>query len=118
MIKTVATLFGRFLLKYVTIWAGKVVAFSERCIIRASFTTNLVISVVRVTIRAGGFTGGYQLGLNSNLSLDFHAGVGYTYADYDEYTLINKVRVRKDCKTKKYWGINQLGITLIWKLLK
>ena len=66
----------------------------------------------------GGFTGGYQLGLNSNLSLDFHAGVGYTYADYDEYTLINKVRVRKDCKTKKYWGINQLGITLIWKLLK
>lgn len=66
----------------------------------------------------GGFTGGYQLDLNSNLSLDFHAGVGYTYADYDEYTLINKVRVRKDCKTKNYWGINQLGITLIWKLLK
>ena len=56
--------------------------------------------------------------MNSNLSLDFHAGVGYTYADYDEYTLINKVRVRKDCKTKNYWGINQLGITLIWKLLK
>ena len=68
--------------------------------------------------QGGGLTGGYQLDLNSNLSLDFHAGVGYTYADYDEYTLINKVRVRKDCKTKNYWGINQLGITLIWKLLK
>ena len=68
--------------------------------------------------QGGGLTGGYVFDLNRSLSLDFHAGAGYTYADYDEYTLINNVRVRKDTKTKNYWGINQLGITLIWKLVK
>lgn len=68
--------------------------------------------------QGGGLTGGYILDLNRSLSLDFHAAAGYTSADYDEYTLINNVRVRKDTKTKDYWGINQLGITLIWKLIK
>ncbi len=68
--------------------------------------------------QGGGLTGGYVFDLNRSLSLDLHAGAGYTYADYDEYALINDVRVRKDTKTKNYWGINQLGITLIWKLLK
>ena len=68
--------------------------------------------------QGGGLTGGYLLNLNRSFSLDLHAGVGYTYADSNEYTLINDVRVRKDSKTKNYWGINQLGITLIWKLLK
>lgn len=68
--------------------------------------------------QGGGLTGGYVFDLNRSLSLDLHAGAGYTYADYDDYTLINNVRVRKDTKTKNYWGINQLGITLIWKLLK
>ena len=68
--------------------------------------------------QGGGLTGGYKLNLNRSLSLDFHAGAGYTYADYDEYALINDVRVHKGSKTKNYWGINQLGITLIWKLIK
>lgn len=68
--------------------------------------------------QGGGLTGGYVFDLNRSLSLDFHAAAGYTSADYDEYTLINDVRVRKGAKTKNYWGINQLGITLIWKLLK
>lgn len=68
--------------------------------------------------QGGGLTGGYVLDINRSLSLDFHATAGYTSADYDEYTLINDVRVRKDTKTKNYWGINQLGITLIWKLIK
>lgn len=68
--------------------------------------------------QGGGLTGGYLLNLNHSFSLDFHAAAGYTYADYDGYTLINDVRVRKDSKTKNYWGINQLGITLIWKILK
>ena len=68
--------------------------------------------------QGGGLTGGYIFNLNRSLSLDFHAGAGYTYADYDEYALINDVRVHKGSKTKNYWGINQLGITLIWKLIK
>lgn len=68
--------------------------------------------------QGGGLTGGYLLNLNRSFSLDLHTGVGYTHADSSEYTLINDVRVRKDSKTKNYWGINQLGITLIWKILK
>lgn len=66
----------------------------------------------------GGVTGGYQLPLNRFLSLDFHAGVGYTRFDYAEYRLIDQVRVRQANNIKNYWGINQLGITLVWKLVK
>lgn len=66
--------------------------------------------------QGAGLTGGYQFTLNRSLSLDLHAAAGYTYADYDEYSLINSVRVRQQSKTKNYWGINQLGVSLIWKL--
>ena len=68
--------------------------------------------------RGGGFTGGYQLDLNRSLALDFHAAVGYTYAEYDKYALVDRVYVYTDNKSKNCLGINQLGITLIWKLIK
>lgn len=63
----------------------------------------------------GGLTGGYQLQLNRFLSLDFHIGAGYTYADYDKYESIEGVYVRQGSKKKNYWGINQAGIKLVWK---
>ena len=68
--------------------------------------------------QGGGITGGYTLELNRALSLDFHAALGYTYADYDKYKVIDGVRVRAGSDTKNYWGINQLGVTLVWKLTK
>ena len=68
--------------------------------------------------QGGGITGGYTLELNRALSLDFHAALGYTYADYDKYKVIDGVRVRAGSDTKNYWGVNQLGITLVWKLIK
>lgn len=68
--------------------------------------------------QGGGVTGGYQLPLNRSLSLDFHAGIGYTRFKYDEYRFIDQVRVRQANNIKNYWGINQLGITLVWKLVK
>lgn len=68
--------------------------------------------------QGGGITGGYQLPLNRSLSLDFHAALGYTYADYDRYNVTEGVRVRQGSDSKNYWGINQLGITLVWKFLK
>ena len=68
--------------------------------------------------QGGGITGGYTLALNRALSLDFHAGLGYTRADYDKYKVIDGVRVRAGSDTKNYWGINQLGVTLVWKLAK
>ncbi|WP_223129585.1 MULTISPECIES: DUF3575 domain-containing protein [Bacteroides] len=65
--------------------------------------------------RGGGITGGYLLALNRALSLDFHCGIGYTHADYDKYEVIEHVQVRRESDTKKYTGVNQLGVTLVWK---
>lgn len=65
-----------------------------------------------------GLSGGYLLRLNHSLSLDFHAAAGYTRAEYDEYTRQEGVNVRtnKNGKlTKNLWGVNHLGITLVWK---
>lgn len=68
--------------------------------------------------QGGGITGGWLLPLNRSLSLDFHAALGYTYADYDKYNVTEGVRVRQGSDSKNYWGINQLGVTLVWKFLK
>ncbi len=67
---------------------------------------------------SAGLTGGYLLELSPRLSLDFHAAVGYTRAEYDKYTRIGDVNVRynKDgLLTKDLWGVNHLGVTLVWK---
>ena len=68
--------------------------------------------------QGGGITGGYTLTLNRALDLDFHAAVGYTRAEYDKYTVTDGVRVRAGSDTKNYWGVNQLGVTLVWKFIK
>lgn len=68
--------------------------------------------------QGGGLTGGYLLDLTRALSLDFHAGLGYTRSEYDQYKVVESTRVRQGSETKNYWGINQLGITLVWKLIK
>lgn len=65
--------------------------------------------------QGGGITGGYMLPLNRALSLDFHAGIGYTHAEYDKYKVADHVQVRQGSNSKDYWGVNQLGVTLIWK---
>ena len=68
--------------------------------------------------QGGGVTGGYTLELNPSFSLDFHAGVGYTRADYDMYQVTDGVRMRCGSETKDYWGLNQVGVTLVWKFVK
>lgn len=65
--------------------------------------------------QGGGITGGYILPLNRTLSLDFHAGIGYTRTEYDKYKVTDGIRVHEYSESKNYWGINQLGITLLWK---
>lgn len=73
----------------------------------------------RGNYQGGGITGGYLLPLTSSLNLDFHAALGYTNIEYDQYTRIDGVNVRENKHgrlTKNYWGINQLGISLVWKL--
>ena len=66
--------------------------------------------------QGGGITGGYLLELNRRLSLDFHAGIGYTCAEYDKYRMTDGVRVHGESQTKNYWGINQFGVTLVWSV--
>lgn len=67
-------------------------------------------------LMGGGITGGYWLKLNRSLSLDFSLGIGCTHADYDKYTVIDGVRVKRGKENKNYWGVNHAGITLVWKL--
>ena len=67
-------------------------------------------------LMGGGITAGYQLRLNKALALDFNLGLGYLNADYEEYEVINGVRVRRGNETKDWWGPINAGVTLVWKL--
>lgn len=67
-------------------------------------------------IMGGGLTGGYRLKLNDALSLDFSLGLGYLRADYEKYTLIDGVPVRRGNESKGWWGPVQAGATLVWNI--
>ena len=67
--------------------------------------------------QGGGITGGYRLPLTRHWAFDFHAAAGYTRAEYDEYTRIGTVNVLRNKSgklVKDYWGINQLGVSLLY----
>lgn len=63
-----------------------------------------------------GMTGGYRLELNRVFSLDFSLALGYTHADYWKYRVEGGVRVKNSYQEKNYWGVNHLGVMLVWKL--
>ncbi len=65
--------------------------------------------------QGGGITGGYMLPLTGALSLELHEALGCTRADYEKYVRIGEVNVRRGNEVKNYWGINQLGVSLVWK---
>lgn len=67
-------------------------------------------------LMGGGLTGGYLLKLNRALGLDFSLGIGCTHADYEKYTVIDGVRVKQGEADKNYWGVNRLGIGLVWNI--
>lgn len=67
-------------------------------------------------LMGGGITGGYQLKLNNALSLDFNLGLGYIHADYEKYTVIDGVRVRRGTESKNWWGPVSAGVTLTWNI--
>lgn len=54
--------------------------------------------------------------LNDALSLDFSVAVGCLHADYEKYTVIDGVRVRRGTETKNWWGPVNAGVTLVWKI--
>lgn len=67
-------------------------------------------------IIGGGLTGGFQLPLNKCLALDFSLGLGYIRADYEKYTVINDVRVRRGKESGNWWGPTSAGVTLVWTI--
>ena len=42
--------------------------------------------------------------------------VGCLHADYEKYTVIDGVRVRRGTETKNWWGPVNAGVTLVWKI--
>lgn len=64
----------------------------------------------------GGLTGGYIMPLGHGFSLDLTIGVGCSYVDYDRYRVTDGVRVRAGKGNKYYWGVNRLGVTLVYNL--
>lgn len=66
-------------------------------------------------LAGGGITGGYRLRLNKTLSMDFNLGVGYIHADYEEYEVIDGVRVRQGDESRNWWGPVNAGVTLAWQ---
>lgn len=67
-------------------------------------------------LMGGGLTGGYQLRLNNALSLDFSVALGCLHVDYEQYEVIDGVRVRAGKVTKNWWGPIDAGVTLVWKM--
>ena len=67
-------------------------------------------------LMGGGITAGYQLQLNKALALDFNLGLGYLNADFENYEVIDGVRVRCGNETKNWCGPINAGVTLVWKL--
>lgn len=67
-------------------------------------------------IMGGGITGGYVLKLNNTLSLDFSLGLGYIHAGYDEYVLMDGVRMRSGEGSKNWWGPTNIGVSLVWNM--
>lgn len=67
-------------------------------------------------IMGGGITGGYVLKLNNTLSLDFSLGLGYIHAGYDEYVLMDGVRMRSGEGSKNWWGPTNIGVSLVWNV--
>ena len=105
---------GRWLRKYVTIWARRSAAIWAQCSRPGSY--KLSGTGRQGDLMGGGITGGYQLRLSDALSLDFNVAVGCLHADYEKYEVIDGVRVRAGKETKNWWGPVNAGVTLVWKL--
>ena len=84
---------------------------------RGSYHYKLDVTGKAGDYQGGGITGGYRLPLTRHWAFDFHAAAGYTRAEYDEYTRIGTVNVLRNKSgklVKDYWGINQLGVSLLY----
>lgn len=61
----------------------------------------------------GGVTYGYKLNFNAHWGADFFIGGGYANMRYDTYYNIEN-GARKDTRNHHYWGLTQLGASLVY----
>jgi len=62
-----------------------------------------------------GFSYGYAHSLNNRWGLEFTLGAGYANIEYDTFHNYHN-GAKYDTNTRKYWGLTNLGITLVYKL--
>lgn len=71
-------------------------------------------------INGGGITAGYKLPICScekrPLMLDFSVGLGYLHASFDEYTVEHGERVKCGEGKKKWWGLTNAAVTMVWTI--
>ena len=83
-----------------------------------SFTTKFNPEGYEGTVTSGGLSVGYQTYLTDCFLIDFNVGIGYAEINYDTFTSPKKgqqVFTGRD-KTKDWFGPNQVGVALVWKL--
>lgn len=69
-------------------------------------------------LQGGSLTGGYQLSVSNRLSFDFNLGLGLTYVSYDKIKYSRNVEQYRTKEKYHMWGVNQAGISLVWKICK
>ncbi|MDL2281881.1 DUF3575 domain-containing protein [Parabacteroides sp. OttesenSCG-928-G06] len=62
----------------------------------------------------GGISYGYQLYLSSRWSLEFTAGFGYGYFEYDKFVMKDDQQEYLGLFKTDYWGITKAGITITY----
>ncbi len=65
-------------------------------------------------IIGGGILGGCKLSLGKSLALDFSLGLGCLQADYEEYEVVDGVRVWRGNGDGTWWGPTSAAVTLVW----
>ena len=59
---------------------------------------------------------GYSLPITRRLNLDFTAGIGYHWGEFDEYTPLDGHFTWMSTKRRKYFGPTKLEVSLVWLL--
>lgn len=62
----------------------------------------------------GGISYGYQLYLSTRWNMEFTAGVGYGYFEYDKFRLTEKEPEYLGLYRTHYWGLTKAGISIIY----
>lgn len=61
----------------------------------------------------GGISYGYSLRLNKHLNAEFTIGAGYVNTEYDRYyNIANGAKI--DRRQTSYWGIDRVGVSLVY----